>query len=360
MKQRIIESVLLTLMLAMISSFVLVMMSFLGFGESSDMNYNQFFSKNVKQISVNVGSSGRAVTPDLFSETLGNNYTLVRSLGLDENRDRDSVRAVYSRGEAFVPQITSGRYFTQEEFEDEDAFVAVVGSLVAERSVRTDDDGKEYYSYLGQDYEVIGHISTGKASDLDNTVMLNLRAFIKDMPVFATYYIDAKYEYDVAAVSIAFVNLFEEYSAENLCTVQEVYTENTSIFDIGETTWIFTLAFILLAVNTVISCYQFVDKRRYEAAVKKLCGFSSGRVCAEIMARFAVMATTGFVIGVLIKKPLIETVLKLMDSTAALPEYYDSLFAAYIAVLVFTFIIVFPVARSVYRTDTSAYLKTKE
>jgi len=357
MSRRFIEQVILTLLFAVLSTFVLTMVSFLDFGSQSDMNYNEFFSPNTMKVSVITSGKSGDFEVDFYN--LGENYTVTRNVSMTTDYEKDSIRAVYSKGEYQIPTIYDGRYFTQEEF-DSEAAVCVVGKLVAERALKEGEDGKKYFSHYGVDYEVIGYIGVSKATDLDNMVMLNMKRFNKDMHYFTTYYIDANDKETVEAVKNNFVAEFNDEVAAEACRVSVYEREHTSVLDMGEATYLFMIAFGMIIINGVLSIYQFIDKRAYSAAVKKLCGFSMVGVIFELMVNFFVMTTIGFVAGAAIKDPIFSKIINMIDGAVEVPEGYEGAWIAYIVVMVFTLAVALITSTRIYLRDTSGYLKAKD
>ena len=128
----------------------------------------------------------------------------------------------------------------------------------------------------------------------------------------------------------------------------------------GEAKYLFLIALGMICINVLLSITQFINKRAYSAAVKKLCGFSFVGVVTELMVNVFLSSTIGFAIGVIVNKPFMGTVLAMMDSSVEMPEGYSGAWIAYICVLIYTLGISFFTARKVFRQDTSSFLKNKE
>ena len=357
MSRKFFEQVVLTFLFAVVSTFVLTMISFLDFGTKSDLNYNEFFSKNA--MSVRVITSGHSGPFEVDFFNLGENYSISRNVNMTTDYEKDSIRAVYAKGEYEIPTVYEGRYITQEEF-DSEAAVCVVGKLVAERSLKEGEDGKKYFTHYGVDYEVVGYIGVTKSTDLDNMVILNMKCFNKDMHYLASYYIDSVDAESVDAVKNNFVAQFDEELAAEYCKVSVNFREHTSVLDMGEATTLFYIAFGVLIINVILSVYQYINQRAYSDAVKKLCGFSMVGVIAELMLNFFVMTTIGFIFGAAIKDPVFSKIIKMIDEAVEIPEGYNGAIVAYIAVLAFSLIVAFVTARKIYYRDTSGYLKAKD
>ena len=358
MQRKFFEQIILTLLFALFGTFVLTMVMFLNFGTRSDMNFNEFFTPGVMKIQVTTMGVAGEYEVDLTN--LGENYTVTRNVSMTTDYEKDSIRAVYSKGDNYIPPVYEGRYFTQEEF-DSDAAVCVVGKLVVEHgSLKDGEDGKKYFTHYGVDYEVIGYIGTSKTTDLDNMVMLNMNCFNKDMHWFTGYYVDAKDQESINQLKDNFVKQFEEEVAAEYCRVSVYNREHTSVLDMGEAKYLFLIALGMICINVLLSITQFINKRAYSAAVKKLCGFSFVGVVTELMVNVFFSSTIGFAIGVIVNKPFMGTVLAMMDSSVEMPEGYSGAWLAYICVLIYTLGISFFTARKVFRQDTSSFLKNKE
>ena len=357
MNRKFFEQCILTLLFAILGTFVLVMVSFLDFGSMADMNYNEFFSPDIA--CVNVITTGKPGDFAVDFYNLGENYSITRNISRQSDYEKDSIRGVYSKGDTYVPTIYEGRYITQEEF-DSGAPVCVVGRLVAERALKEGENGKLYYTYNGIDYEVVGYIGVKQVTDLDNMVMLNMKCYNEGMHCFASYYIDSKTVEDIETAKTNFVNEFTDELAAEVCRVNSFYREHTSVLDMGEATYLFTIALAMLIINVILSIYQYIDKRAYSAAVKKLCGFSMVGVITELVFSFFGMASVGFVLGALVKDPVFSKLINMIDGSVKVPEGYGGALIAYIIVLAFVLIVSLTTSIRIYRRDTSGYLKAKD
>ena len=359
MGRRFFEQTVMVLLFAVFGAFVLTVVSFLDFGQKGDMNYNEFFTPNVQK--VYVATSAQVVMEFEADWTnLGENYTITRNVSMTTSISGQSIRAVYSKGDAHIPHVYEGRYFTQEEF-DSDAAVCVVGRKIKELGdVFIGEDGKEYFYSHGKNYEVIGYIGTDKQTHLDNMVMLNMNCFNKDMNFFTSYYIDSKDKAKIPEITQNWLAQFKEEVEAGACKLTVVNREHTSVLDMGEATQMFMLAVGMVFINVLVSISQFVEKRAYSAAVKKLCGFSMTGVITELLANIFVSASLGFLIGIFVKNTVIGKALKLLDSSVEIPEAHGTAWIAYTFVLLFTLGVSFFTARKVFRQDTSSFLKIKE
>ena len=357
MSRRIFEQCILIFLFMVFSVFVLVMVSFLHLASTTDMNYNEFFSSKTFIVRVSPQNESGEFTVNITD--LGDNFSLTRSVGMTSDYSKDSVRAVSSKGDFYIPTVYEGRYITQKEF-DSDAPVCVVGKLVAERSLKIGEGGKKYYNFYGVDYEVVGYIGIEKTTDLDNMVIINMNCFNKDMNYFATYYVDAKNKKDVETVTNNFVQEFNDELFEKRCLVSVSERENTSVIKLSTTTAIFYIALAMLTGNILLSIYQYVNKQSYSAAVKKLCGFSMIGVILELVFSFFVMSSVGFVFGALMKDSIWGKLISSIDSSIKIPKGYDGAWIAYVIVLAFVLFVSLATAIKIYRRDTSGFLKAKD
>lgn len=73
--------------------------------------------------------------------------------------------------------VIEGRFFNKEDFFNKE-FKAVVGkNVLSSENYFENDNGKKYFRFYNNDYEVIGHISSNVSNMLDNTVFVNLDSF---------------------------------------------------------------------------------------------------------------------------------------------------------------------------------------
>ena len=140
--------IVLIIMYAFVSLFVLMFINSILEAANDDRYYNDFYSTNVRKFAVNSGKGS-----ELQFRDLGKDYALFFDMKTTDPSGMeidDGTRAVYFKGDLPHPTMISGRFFTQEEL-DSNSPVAVIGTLV-ERNI-IERDGKKYYSYQGVNYE---------------------------------------------------------------------------------------------------------------------------------------------------------------------------------------------------------------
>ena len=354
MKKTIFEKSMIILMTAVICTFTLFITSMFGAGKTSNMYYNKFLTQDVKQVTL---SSTNEVDSNykLNYMNLSDNYSLYKNVRETNNQELDSIRAVYSVGDNAMPEIIKGRYFTNEDFENGTP-VAVVGEIAAERSVKIIDD-KEIYSYLGIDYEVIGHMGFGKRTDIDSMILLNLSAFVKNAPLVGIYYIDGKNLNDIIQARNNFAMQFDELVIKNGMKV--IYTEYENNIESlnSNSKYILILSFGMIILNLLIINCQYINKKSYTIAVKKLCGASKSELTFDFILPFFIMTSIGFFIGANLFNFLLLDLVQTILGNILLKINFLSLISAYLITLIIAIGTLYPYLTHIYNIDISICTK---
>ncbi|UHA72111.1 hypothetical protein [Paenibacillus sp. 481] len=110
-------------------------------------------------------------------------YTIFKEL---ETTSID-VRAIYYNKNTYIPPMIKGQFFQERDFYNGKK-VAVVGKQTDESHL-IQRDGKWYYDFQGQYFEVIGKMGASYHSKLDTTVLLNLDAVESGQPDSSRIYV---------------------------------------------------------------------------------------------------------------------------------------------------------------------------
>lgn len=339
--------ILLIIMFAIISLFVLMMANSYFESQNDDMYYNEFYSSYMRSFEIKYGNGS-----DFPYDKLGNNYAVYYGISEAFDRDNDYVRAVYMKGNVAVPNITKGRFFTSEEF-DSRAPVAVLGNLCSRNVI--EKNGEEYYNFAGVDYKVIGYMGReDEVTDLDNMVWLNMGAYFEKATAYGRFAIDGGSEGNTDNVVEA---LFSRLSDEALEQAAEIIHERKIRSIAYFTRRIYNYVIVALIINIAIVSIYYIDKKTYIIAVKKLIGASFGRISAEIISEYVSFASIGVAVGIIIAFLLRFTPFAESDEVFLMSFSLPSLLAMFaITVACAVVISVLPIIR-IYRKDLSGNIK---
>ncbi|MBQ6051797.1 MAG: ABC transporter permease [Clostridia bacterium] len=281
--------ILLIIMFAIISLFVLMMANSYFESQKDDMYYNEFYSSYMRSFEIKYGNGS-----DFPYDKLGNNYAVYYGISEAFDRDNDYIRAVYMKGNVAVPNITKGRFFTAEEF-DNGAPVAVLGNLCSRNVI--EKNGEEYYNFAGVDYKVIGYMGReDEVTDLDNMVWLNMVAYFDSAFAYGKFYIDGGNEVQTDSAVTKLLDLLpDDIRASSSEIVHERRFRSISYF----TQRIYDFIIAAIIVNIAIVSVFYAEKRKYRVAVKRMIGASYISIAAEIIGEYALFALSGVVVGII-------------------------------------------------------------
>ncbi|WP_181150887.1 ABC transporter permease [Paenibacillus sp. PCH8] len=196
---------------------------------------------------------------------IGQQFTLFKELQTGSR----NIRAIYFDNQTYVPQMVEGRFFRKEDFYDKEK-LAVVGKEI-QRSELKYKNGKLYYIYNNDEFEVIGTMGASHLTEIDKTILLSMNGLSSDenretgifvlsasdlSSVTKTKLLDA----DGVKVPI---HLFErgEYGAQSYAN-SDIYNVILKI-----------IVFVLVSFSSVIFTVSWIKKQRSEIRVLWILGY---------------------------------------------------------------------------------------
>lgn len=274
--------ILYALQIFLIGIFILVLLAYnLQVTEKSFLE-NRMYSENVTGIQLSDHQFPEDV--DLTMPKINADFMLYKYLteGSDE-----TVRGVYGTSDVFGLSdyiTTGGRFFETEDYENK-THAAVVGQKIL--PITFEENGKRYYAYNQQMYEVIG-VFQDTGSDLDHTVYLNLTRLLEEESNIGLYYVDAKDGKTVNAVLTEMKsNASDKYSTMDIAYESAVSYEMGRAFNTLLIFAVLAAVFCLLITTTF-----FVIRQKFTVAIQKLCGMTwKNLLCAYGKKMILVIAT---------------------------------------------------------------------
>lgn len=268
MKRVSFEWILYYLQLTFVGVFVLVLCVYNMEVKQKDFLQRGMYTENVQgiQLSSNYLSSvcGEVVDFSIPKIDTGN-FMIYKRLSEEYN---EIVRGIYGTRDVFdySSYIKEGRFFEQSDYTEKSA-VAVIGSSMLDRIYT--ENGKQYFGYDNQLYEVIG-VFKETDSDLDYTVYLNLTSLIENMDNYGLYYVDAQSSQVIENV----LQVMEDNAREKYSVSRVKYEAKDSYgLSAMNNTLLFCAIFAAL-INLLISSIFFVTNKKYSVAIQKLCGMT--------------------------------------------------------------------------------------
>lgn len=342
--------IVLIIMYAFVSLFVLMFINSILEAANDDRYYNDFYSTNVRKFAVNSGKGS-----ELQFRDLGKDYALFFDMKTTDPSGMeidDGTRAVYFKGDLPHPTMISGRFFTQEEL-DSNAPVAVIGSLV-ERNI-IERDGKKYYSYQGVNYEIIGYMGReGETTDLDLLSWINMGAYFERGSTNGSFFVDTESEDETTAVVNNFLNILPEKVREKTVEISHDRKLRTISYF---TQVIYQYVFVAIIINIAIVSVYYIDKRMYIIAVKKLVGASFASIATDIIAEYVSFSSIGVVVGLICSYLLRFTPFADSDEVFFMSYSVPSVGAMFVITVLLSIVVsIIPIIR-VYRYDLSQVIK---
>ena len=212
------------------------------------------------------------------------------------------MRATYFKGNVELPEMTWGRYFTEEEVKGKSNYV-VVGKNVVEDFIE-EKDGKMFYKYLDKEYEVIGIMGReGHDTTIDNWVIFTMPTLKSIFGSCGTYIVDAPTTEEITAAIENYRGQLSEISRYQ----EKPYTAS---IDIGISSYILNVFIALIALTAVVFGIYYIDKIKHIINVKKFLGYSKIMIFADTAGSFIFISTIAFAVGNAAMWVLSKTLLK--------------------------------------------------
>lgn len=199
-----------------------------------------------------------------------------------------SMRATYFKGNVELPEMTWGRYFTEEEVKEESNYV-VIGKNVIEDFIE-ERDGKMFYKYLDKEYEVIGIMGRkGHDTTIDNWVIFTLPTITSTYGYRGSYIVDAP---TVEEITLA-MDIFEEQLTQISTYFEKPFSAS---IDIGIPNYILNVFITLIVLTAVVFGVYYIDKVKHIINVKKFLGYSRIMIFADTAGSFMFISTIAFAV----------------------------------------------------------------
>ena len=219
--------------------------------------------------------------------------------------DEDSgpkIRAWFSKNGFNDPEITEGRFFTEEEMSQPVDYV-VVGKNVLEDFVK-EKDGKRYFYFEGYNYEVIGVVGRdGHDTSMDDWVIFSMETIVfRYGSTYMPAYVIAEFDQTVRAIIDSLKEMSDgryRYDEGQFYPVINIGVEKSvMIYFIG-----------LILISFIVFCIYYIDRILHIMNIKLFIGYSKIMILADTAGQFVSLSALAYVIGNGIMLLLSRTVL---------------------------------------------------
>lgn len=212
-----------------------------------------------------------------------------------------STVGIYISGSVdIIPEMKEGRFFNERDFAAGGKY-AVVGEKILPDTLAKND--KRFYIFENQEYEVIGVMKNRNADDwLGYRSYLNLKALTGNIDYLWVdhFGIDAGDKTHTVYVQLK-SGIEQEGMQFKSASIDMIESPLLSVmrkksFEI----MMFTLVFVIFAVNTISVTGYWLDRKRLEIGVKKCCGASSYQIAFGVIKEIMVIALFSFGCGMVL------------------------------------------------------------
>ncbi len=299
--------------------------------EHVDKYQHDFFSNQAKTIYISSLGQENAPAIDFEYDIDVDNYIIDKLIKYYyDSLLGPSIRATFYKGNVELPEMTSGRYFTEEEIKAESDKV-VVGKNVVKDFV-DEKDGEMIFTYLDKEYKVIGIMGReGHDTSLDNWVFFTLPTILKNSDWQGTYIIDAPTTGEIAAV-------IDDLQAQ-LAEISLTRVEPIPLKDVGISDDVLIEFILLVLFTALIFAAYYINENFRVFDVKKLIGYSKSMIFADTLFEFLVISTASYIAGTAILFICAKTVMGKYLLFSSLSLNFPVLGMSYCGVLILAVIL---------------------
>jgi hypothetical protein len=258
----------------------------------SRLSQNNMYSGNQKNFSIINSDDGQwnEVMPNLITE--GESCVIYVPIQTEDI----IMRGVYVNGKAENPPMLWGEYFSSDSSLT-DTPKAVVGKQY-EKDIK-DYNGKKYYTFGEEQFEVIGIMGTEAESRLNYMVMIDFNSAVRIEGINVNYVLDAEDEDVINNIGKKIEECFD-YPASVLINIGN--KNKTSLIEKFFSSNImmntmYVMALISFSLAAVLVTLIWLRAKRMLFYVCSICGYKKSSEIFEIIKRFYPVAGAGFLIG---------------------------------------------------------------
>lgn len=213
------------------------------------------------------------------------------------------IRGWFYKDDFNIPEITEGRFFTQEEC-SQVLDIAVVGKNVLKDFVE-EKDGKRILRYDNRDYEVVGIVGReGHETTIDDWVFLTAETVV-DLYGMRFYPILIEGATDeITKAVLENIDLNSEnhyiYSSMNV----------NPYIDLGISNDFLMIFVALIFLTVIVFSVYYIDKIKHIINVKKFLGYSKKTILLDTSAQFVALSSVAYLVGNLLMYVISKTLLK--------------------------------------------------
>ena len=267
-----------------------IMIGALRTNEENDYLSKRLYSDNTRRFQI-IDSEDNTFWQAFLAQNTETNFILYCLI-----RDGETdTRSVYYKGNVDLPPILDGRFFSEEDCLSERRTV-VIGKDHEDKAELV--NGVLYYSYNGQDHEVIGIMGTERPSRINNIVLLNFSSGIEIETTSARYAVDGS---DSNALERFVGKIESSFKYPAYVSVSGIYQPTGMGLFMGKqmSTTFYVLILASFLLSTIIVAFLWIGYKRRTVFIKRMLGYTNAQIAKDTVTSYAKTALFGFVIGIL-------------------------------------------------------------
>lgn len=255
-------------------------------------------------------------------------------------------KAIYFTDCCYNVPIKSGRFFEKDDFQDMENKIVVGEKL---RNIALYKNGKMYVKFNGIEYEVIGIMGEDNSSCyVDNKFYINLNGYLRQKNNIS------KEDFRINSISQDDIKLVNDICSEYS---QVVVNKDNNIF-VGDVIhkykeWILKIILIIISliISLVIVISNYINNRKMEVYIKKVCGAASKDIYITYIKDCIIICLMGFLTSFFIDLEIFKLFIPSQK------VYLKSIFLTFFCILFLVIIIAYLFIRSIDNDEICVNIK---
>lgn len=250
---------------------------------------------------IEIGTADQTKNIDLINKVNSMNKSIMLANNISGVGYEEGFAVYYTTANLFMPKLDKGRVFSKDELEGKSR-VAVIKSNGDSKTFK--QGVNEYIRLFGHKYKVVGRFSSKNSmSSPDWYISLCSPDMLKKR-IFGQYYLDASGNH-IKDVENTLATVIKDKSQEaNIKIWKGTEPPEQGAFQTADEKPAMMLFLILTAVliliNAFSACYYWIESRKREMAIRRLCGATEKDIRLLISREYFVLLSCSFILGAIL------------------------------------------------------------
>lgn len=246
---------------------------------------------------------------------------------------QNDIRAVYFKGSPDLPPIVSGRFFSEEDF-FQNQRLAVIGKDYQSETYKGSDNA-DYIHVNAYEYQVIGVMGYADDSSLDSMIMVNIDSLDINNIAVGRFFVDGRNN------QLVFQEIQNQFNSAGVRGLSVINMPASPIDSLATGIVSISPLFILLVCysfpNLIVVIKLWFSEKRNSVRAMSIVGYSQPKICFLLYREAALIWFAGFLMFLLVV--FISRFLNIVDINYGSTKFLLVSILCFLAVNVILFLI---------------------